>query len=47
MPKTQAERQKDKRQRKKEAGLVKLELWIKPAWREAILKLLDKLKGGA
>lgn len=46
MPKTNAEKKRDERKRKREAGLVPLEIWIKPAWREVILKLLDKLKGG-
>jgi hypothetical protein len=31
------------RQRQRDAGLVKFERWIKPAWREAVAKVVDRL----
>lgn len=43
MPKTNAEKKRDERQRKREAGLVPIEIWIKPTWRESIMNLIKKL----
>lgn len=44
MPKTAAEKKRDERQRRKDAGLMRLEIWIRPAWRKKILDFLKKLE---
>jgi hypothetical protein len=44
-PKTMAQRAKDRRDKKRNAGLIKLELWIKPEWKLKIQEFVEKLKG--
>lgn len=44
MPKTLSERQAALREKRHKEGLIRIEFWIKPAWREAINKLLESLK---
>ena len=44
MAKTTAERCKDHKKKKKESGLVRFELWIRPEWKQAILDYIKGLK---
>ncbi len=44
MPKTNAERQKEDRKKKKASGLVKKGYWIKLEWHEQIRELIERLR---
>lgn len=44
MPRTNAERQKEDRERKKASGLKRATFWIKSEWKSEILKLIENLK---
>lgn len=44
MPKTNLERQEALRQKRHKEGLIRVEFWIKPAWRNAIVKLVNELR---
>ena len=39
------DRQKKFRESRKGEGLIRIELWVKPAWRQKIMELLKQLKG--
>lgn len=41
--KSNKEYKANERQAKREAGLVRLEVWIKPEWKEEIVNLINKL----
>ena len=43
--KTNAQRQATKRQKKVEAGLTRLELWVKPGWHKAVKGYAAVLNG--
>lgn len=43
-PKTNAERKREHDQRKRDAGFVHAQFWIKPEWRERIKNHLEKLE---
>ena len=36
--------QKASRDRRKAQGLVRIELWVKPEWKQAIIEFVNKLK---
>lgn len=44
MPKTLSERQAALREKRHKEGLIRIELWIRPEWKEVIKKLLEYLK---
>ena len=45
MRKTDAQYKADERERKKSAGLVKWELWIRPEWKPKIIDVINKIRG--
>lgn len=45
MPKTDAERQKLRRDKLKDNGYIWFGVWIKPEWKQQIERLINKLRG--
>jgi hypothetical protein len=45
-PKTANERKADERARKRKAGYVLWQIWVRPEWKQAIKKLIEKLEKG-
>lgn len=43
MPKTSAERQEILRKKRHKEGLIRIELWINPKWKEKILAFISDL----
>lgn len=44
MPKTNAEKQRDFKERMEKHGFVRFYCWIRPEWRDEIKKLIQKLE---
>ncbi len=46
MAKTGAERERDRKTKKRKEGLFPYEIWVKPEWRQKIKDYIDKLRKG-
>ena len=40
------ERQANFKKARKDEGLIRIELWIKPEWKQAIIEYVNKLRKG-
>lgn len=43
MARTPTERKRDERKRKRDQGLIQIQLWIKPQYKERIIRIIEGL----